>query len=1049
MLRRYLIVVIAMAMSAATAVAGINGILTGKVTGQDKKPVSGATVRVLGTTRGGITKGDGGYNIVNIVAGTYDVRVTAIGYDTAVKRVSISADQTVTLNFVLAQGGIQTKVVDVSAEKEMVSTTDIGTSRNIKGSDLLKLGIDNTAAALGRVAGVQVSGNGFNIRGSRTTETQVLVDGLTVTDQFTGGLGNSGATVSAAMPSPLATEEVQAQTGGFGAEYGNAIGGVVNTVVKTGKVDRFEGILRWRKDVPFLFGKANNGIQAGSPLEDVVDATLGGPLGIGRSTFFVSVRNTFQNNRNFGLQVMDPIGNNIGMMPNNRTWSRNITGRLKFQFNNDIFLLVGGMYGLVNGERTDWAWLYANDQGYKVDMAGRAILGADGLPQYNGIPTRNAKLIAVQEFSNNAFAQINHTLGENTFYELRVSFNGKITETGKRKTGDAPGLFSGFDLYYPEDNMSFADTIYTQGPNKIVDAYDYLRTQRYSDDGLALLEVTAPNPITGYVEGIGDFQSTANPYGLLGYFAARGNEGGVDFRNARFWQVDGSITHNLLTGDTRHTFKAGFELRLLRLSRHYNANPWDGSPFYDVYGSDYGGNIYAEINPNDPQSEAAKLASEKPYTPTTASFFVQDQIQFKGLVFTPGLRVDYMNSDAMYRTSYDIFYPFGSPTGFASTKAKLYLSPRITVTYPVSDDGRKTLNLSYGIYYQAPPWSDYYDSFNAFQLRGSQVLGNPNMEMQRTNQYQIAYNHQFNDDIAITATGYYKDIYNQAGLAYVRIVPIPFYQRILADYGSSRGLELTLQKRMTNNWSFNLNYTLAQATGTANSSAVAVGLDPSTGQPAYPVTDFPLDYDRRHRVNGAISLEWGRDEGPTIGGIPFLEHVTFTLSGFWQTGLPYTPVDYRGQAAGQINSGRFPANWNSELRLVRNIPLGDVIGGNTSVDIFVDATNLFNFTDAIRYYTRTGSPDYDGFALNRVPGDFPAAAYYKTGDKSRKETVAPSQYDRVGRRLYNERIDYNSDGIVTQDETYRGYQEYVQTVVAQQANYQFPRQVYFGVTFRF
>lgn len=37
---------------------------------------------------------------------------------------------------------------------------------------------------------------------------------------------------AAAMPSPFATEVVQKQTGGFGAEYGNATGGIVNTAIR-------------------------------------------------------------------------------------------------------------------------------------------------------------------------------------------------------------------------------------------------------------------------------------------------------------------------------------------------------------------------------------------------------------------------------------------------------------------------------------------------------------------------------------------------------------------------------------------------------------------------------------------------------------------------------------------------------------------------------------------------------------------------------------------------------------------------------------------------
>ncbi len=1047
MVRKYLVVVFALLAVAPTAYAGITGILAGKVVDSEGKGVPGATVRVIGTTRGGITKGDGKYTIININAGQYDIRVTAIGYDTATKRVSISADQTVTLNFTLTQGGVQMKAVDVTAEREMIRSTDVGTVRTTKGDALTTMARDNVASAVTLSAGISTSGTGFAVRGSRPTETQVLVDGLSVSDQFVGAFGNTGATVTSAMPSSFATEEVQAQTGGFGAEYGNAVGGIVNQVVKTGKTDRFEGLLRWRKDVPFLFGNAGNGVSLGAPLEDVVDVTLGGPLGFNRSTFFIAVRNNYQTFRNFGLEVLDPEGNNLGQFPNNRTWGRNITGRMKFQITDAAFLLVGGMYGVDNFERSGWGWLYADNEGVLTDSFGNPILDANGNQQSNKFVERSAKQAIIQEFTSNAFAQINHTLGANTVYEVRASYNLKKTEIGKRKTAETPGIFTGWDLYYPEDNLRIDDTVYVQGGNVILDAYDYMRKRAITEDGYAEFEVTRPNPITGFVEGPGDAQTTLNPYGLFNYFNARGNEAGIDFRQASFMQFDGNITHNLEVGDTRHVLKGGFELRLYRLTRHSNGNPWDGNPFFDLYGSDYGENIY--IDPSTPNYESTKAATEEPFAPVTGAIFFQDQIQFKGLVFTPGVRIDYIDPNSLYRNQFDVFYPYGSDVGFAEADPKLYFSPRLTITYPVSADGRQNFKLAYGIYYQASPFSDFYDNFNATFLRGGNLLGNPNLEMQRTNQYEVSYNHQLSDVFALTVTGFYKDIYNQPDIAFVRAVPNPFYQQVMSAYGNSKGIELTLERRTADNWGFNVNYTLQSATGTANNSQTVVGLDPYTGEPAFPVEPFPLSFDRRHRVNMALNFLWGNDEGPMIAGIPLLEYFTITLTGFWQSGAPYTPVNQQGQATGAINSARFPSFWNSELRIVRTIPLNELLGGNTSLDIFLDVFNLLNYVEAIAFYPRTGSPDNDGFALNRVPGDFPSTTYYKEADPKNKVTTQSNQYDRVGKRMYNSAVDFNGDGTVTAEESYQGYQIYVQDVIDRRGNYQAPRQVYFGIMFRF
>lgn len=1046
MSRRYLVVLFTLFTSVTAAFAGITGNIRGKVTDEEKKPVAGATVRVLGTQRGGNTKSDGTYFINNVTAGTYEVRVTFVGKDTVTKRVTVIADQVVDVNFQVGTPGVLKKAIVVTADR-MVSNTAVGTSRVIDNKAITSVALDNVAALVGRQAGVSVSGNGFQIRGGRVTESQVLVDGLPVTDPFTGGLGNSGATVSAAMPSSYATEQVDVKTGSFGAEHGNATAGIVNTVVRTGKTDRFDVLMAWRKDVPFAMGYAGNGIQAGAPLEDQIDLTLGGPLGLGSSTFFVSVRNIYQNHRNFGLQVIDPVGNNLGLPPNNRTWSQNLTARLTFALPGDIRLLVGGMYGVVNGERASWGWLYATEPDVRTGFDGLPVLDANGNIQSENVPTRNAKQIAVFERSDNAFAQINHQLGENMFYDFRVSTNGKVTETAKRKTQESPGFLGQFDSWYPFDNMEGSFAYIDNKPNRIVDVYDIVTSTRMSPDGLGIIEVIRPNPLTGFVEGPADFQSTNNPYGLLGFFAARGNEGGVDLRTSRWTQVDGNLTYNLVAGETRHVIKTGFDFKAFRLTRHFNANPWDGAPFYDVYGSDYGDNLYIEVENDKPETIRAKELSQEPYNPIQASFFVNDQMIFKNLVFTAGLRVDYLSTDALYRTSYDQFYPFGGEEGFAEAKPKLYLSPRMSITYPISEN--QNFALSYGIYYMAPPFAEFYDAFNAVQLRGSQSLGDPNLEMQRTNQYEVTYRNALTDDFAVTVTGFYKDVYNQSGLAFVRITPVPFFQRVLADYGTSRGLEFTLEKRTINNWGFNLNYTLQQATGTANSANVVAAIDPITNDPAYPVTEFPLGFDRRHRVNAAVTLFWGKDEGPTIAGIPFLEYINTTLSGFWQTGLPFTPVDGRGQAAGEINSARQPSFWNSELRLVRTIPLQDVFGGNTELDLFVDVFNVFNFTGAVSLFPRTNNPDFDGLTLNRVVGDFPGTTYFREGNPNQKETFAASQYDRIGNRFYNARIDANNDGLVTQAETFAGYQQYVADVVAQRGNYLFPRRVFFGVRLRF
>jgi hypothetical protein len=137
------------------------------------------------------------------------------------------------------------------------------------------------------------------------------------------------------------------------------------------------------------------------------------------------------------------------------------------------------------------------------------------------------------------------------------------------------------------------------------------------------------------------------------------------------------------------------------------------------------------------------------------------------------------------------------------------------------------------------------------------------------------------------------------------------------------------------------------------------------------------------------------------------------------------------------------------MRITRTIPLNDVLGGNSAIDLTLDVTNLLNFTDAISFFPATGSPDFDGILLNRQQSEFPATTYYKSKDPYVKASYAPDQYDRAGFRRYNSRVDYNQDGRVTAEENFRGYTEYVNDAVARRGNYQFPRTAFFAVAFRF
>lgn len=1051
MKRNLLLMIMIMMTIPIVASAGITGVLSGKVVDEKGKAIGGASIRIVGTNRGGNSKLNGSFIISNINAGSYDVLVKFVNYKDYTTSVRISADQTTEITVKMVESVIQTKevvVIDHLYEK-LVDKGKVGSIRSSTGEENTKIARETVQQAVALKAGVQATGGGFEIRGSRSNETQIRVDGLDMGDQFTGGFGNAGFNLTPTVSS-FAVEEVQVLTGGFSAEYGNALGGVVNTVVKTGSTDRYEGFARWRTDAPTLFGKAGNGIQLMGKNENTYELGVGGPIpALTGSSFYLTGKYAYQKYGGNGLGVFDPWGNNLGQIGNTQTWVKNITGRLKFYFDN-ISLNIGGQLGLSQRERGSWGWLYANDYGVtNLRNEGGRIVG-----DTNYVREGIAKPAVVNANVSNLFVSINHVLSNETFYEFKVSTNINTSDVSKRSNFNDPSLLGGFEVYTPADN--YASEFDPNNPfqmiaghDRAIDIFQSLPKTVPTVDGYASNDYLQRNHITGYIEGPADATGTQNPYGLAGYFNQHGNDRNFDFRRSTFLQFDGNFNTIINAGDTsavKHFIKAGFELRTFTLKRHQNSLPWDGNAFYDVYTDEFGGNPYAD-------NSIAKSITEQPKKPLSGAIYVQDQMSYKGIIINPGLRFDFTDPNSTYRLPSTYFTPITSDSGFAKTTLKYQVSPRITVAYPVTD--RSILNISYGIYFQMPVLSQLYDAFNTDRLRAGSILGNPQLPAQRTNQYQVAYNLQLTDDFAFDVTAYYKDNYNQTGLVHVFAIPDSYDEYSVSEYGNSRGIEITFKKRPTNNIGLNLNYTLSSTTATSSATEDNYNrpVDPYTNKTAFPLSEFPYSNDRRHQLTGIVDFVWAREEGPGIGGIKPLENVNLNFTTRFQTGTPYTRYSPKGVAISDFNSERQPSSWQTDMRFTKAFPLKDWFGegfSKTTLEFFVDVLNLFNRTDFTSVYARSGDPDQDNSSYNRALGDFSATVYYKTASLINASTYRSDQYDRFGNRLYTPQADFNNDGQVTQLEKYQSYLSFVNTAQARRAsNYQAPRQVFFGFMIRF
>jgi hypothetical protein len=1070
-MRKILILILLLALSfPVTMHASIYGILKGKVVDQEGKPVIGASIRILGTARGSYVKNpDGSFTVVNVDAGTYTVKVTAVGYqEYEITGVKISADQTTNIDVQLMSKDVSTEEVVIVADRLMVNNTQIGQKRTMSSEEMSTVAREGISAVISLTAGVVASGSGYSIRGSRSDDTKIKVDGIDVSNQFTGGgAGLPGVT-------EYDTEEIQVMTGGFSAEYGDAMGGIVNTVVKRGRTDKYEGYVRYRTDVEPLFGSQASGKKlvfdeakdAYQAVESGEGAKLqgpgqhrfafgtGGPIpGLTNSTFYISSNYTYRKFNASAIsgapayEIYDPIGNNLGQMPDQQNWQKNIEARLRFVVAKGVELNFGGSLGSINGEGSSWSWLYADDEGWIWDWDKRDWQrDENGDPITNGIPERIAKQVVGNNFTDKAFVRINHTLSPTSYYEFTVSNSSIKEEYSKRKGWEDPGYFSGFDLWYPQDNYKVSGSRLVDGQNNIVDQYEIIKLSSLTEDGYNAYEFNQRNPLTGYIEGAADATGTDNPYGRTQAFYQHGNSRTLEFRESDTWTVDGNFT-KVFEGEFRHMFRTGFEFSLFTLKRHMNSLPWDGNPFFDVYTNDWDGNFYT-------MDSVGKMRTSQAYNPIKGSAYLLDQITYKGIIISPGLRFDMFMPQSDYRTETEQFVSITSDSGFAESPMKYQISPRINVTYPITE--RSNVSINYGLFFQMPTLSYMYDAFSTIRLRGNQVLGDPNMEAQRTNAYEANYNNQITDEFALTIAAYYKDIYNQLGMVYVPAVPIPYFQYSVSEYGNIKGLEFTLEKRptMRDHMGMRFNYSLAQSVATSSSPGdnYQIPIDPYSELPAFPLSDFPTANDIRHRITFLLNFIWGNNQGPSIGGIQPLENFNVNFTTTWRSGAPYTKTDLSGRAIGEIRTERGPDYWVTDMQVSKSFYLKDWFGesmGNTAVEFALFVYNFFNLNHAVSFYTSTGDADDAGLAYRRKLGDFSSEPYYKDADFANPFTLNSTQYDNYGQRLYNENADADGNGVVNQQEKFDAYMEYLSTSVQFQGTYQTPRSVFLTVYFRF
>jgi len=199
-----------------------------------KIEVTGASLpRAINTT----TDSTGGFNVQSIPAGSYVLTSTATGFSSQkVTAVTVALGRTSRLELKMEVGQITESVV-VSADAAMVDTASSSSAVNVDKSffDLMPKGrgfYDLINLAPG--ARNESKTGGYQVDGASGSENTFYLDGMEVTNIQTGVLDNKNR-----IPVEM-VQQVQVKNGVMEAQYGGAMGGVINATLRSGS-NEFHG----------------------------------------------------------------------------------------------------------------------------------------------------------------------------------------------------------------------------------------------------------------------------------------------------------------------------------------------------------------------------------------------------------------------------------------------------------------------------------------------------------------------------------------------------------------------------------------------------------------------------------------------------------------------------------------------------------------------------------------------------------------------------------------------------------------------------------------
>ncbi len=753
-------------LSSSPLGAQTTGRIQGTVTDLSSgEPLAGVLIRVEALDRSTLSSDQGRFILAGLPAGQHDVQVELVGFTSLeLESVVVRASRASELALELEPTAVPVAPIRVEANRIPLIEPEVSETRQIvPGAALRELPVTTIAEAVELTTGVSDG----HFRGGRVGQETYLVDGMAIKNQVEGATEGQGLQFS-----PTALSEIEVITGGFGAEYGSALSGVVSYTTRRGDPNRWSGMARFLTD---RLSPENASIG-----QSTLNLSTGGPLrflGEG-ATLFVDLQLQ-------GLQDSEPRARGLTCI----------------QPDDADATVAAAIAAYVSNPAT--APLYC-----PYEQAGLPYQQGDGLIGFLRFDKRlSGRLNLAATLLRNRFQRELYTpdlkynagsqLGRSTESWLGALILDHVTQ----KDGQALNLSARLALQRVDRYLGVVDPAQVRDRSTVLglglsdfefagEEFVRLPIERQLDSLVAVPGYRLPGGLTG------------SPFGAAGegILTTTGTSGLAAYTRSDFLGTD--LAGELITANG-NSFRAGFQ------GKFYQVETYERTRAY-----------LAGSAPNYAR-----------FYPTTLAGYFDANIRPDPLfTITAGMRVEGFQSGLDFSLDRSDFL---APTG--SAEWKVNATPRLGIAGAFKNSaGRSAFRFNYARVAQPPDFQFFIDNTIGDSLRTDvRRQGNPNLAFEQGNAFEIGFSQLFGDAVGLDVTGFLKNLTDlvTGNVAFGGVAPGQFST---GDKGTVKGVEIVARGRWPG-FGASLGYALADATGLTSGAFDDSGTLPPGTTAEYPL----------------------------------------------------------------------------------------------------------------------------------------------------------------------------------------------------------------------